>query len=338
MSEKSIERDEFPIEREKVRFQSGEETCVAWHYPGASGACVVMAGGFAVTKEPATDRFAARFNQAGFSVLAFDYRRLGESTGRPRQLVRVREAIEDWDAAIAFAATLPGVDPAKLAAWAFSASAGHVFPVAARNPRLAAAIAQTPLVDAPAVMPAVVRYSTPWAQLRLTGRGLLDAAGGLLGAEPRLVPLVAPRGEVAVLSTPDALDGDRALNPGNCYPEWRQEVAARSVLRLGLYRPGRHAPRIGCPLLVLVCDDDHSAPPPPAIRAANRAPRGELVHLPGGHYAPFLEAHEQAVAIQLEFLERHLLDRSPAGRAPATATPAGPNAPTATPATPAAHV
>jgi uncharacterized protein len=31
--------------REKVRFPSGDTTCAAWHYPGITGACVIMAGG-----------------------------------------------------------------------------------------------------------------------------------------------------------------------------------------------------------------------------------------------------------------------------------------------------
>jgi uncharacterized protein len=57
-----------PAEREKVRFTSGDAECAAWHYPGGNGACVIMTGGFAVTKEPGTDRFARRFHQAGFSV------------------------------------------------------------------------------------------------------------------------------------------------------------------------------------------------------------------------------------------------------------------------------
>ena len=74
------------VERVKVRFASGDAECVAWHYLGTNGACVVMAGGGAVTKEPGTDLFAKRFNEAGFSVLAFDYRRLGGSGGRPRQV------------------------------------------------------------------------------------------------------------------------------------------------------------------------------------------------------------------------------------------------------------
>ena len=44
------------------RFPSGDTTCAAWHYEGVNGGCVVMSGGLAVTKEPATDRFAARYD------------------------------------------------------------------------------------------------------------------------------------------------------------------------------------------------------------------------------------------------------------------------------------
>jgi pimeloyl-ACP methyl ester carboxylesterase len=302
------------VERQKVRFLSGGSECVAWHYPGSNGACVIMAGGFAVTKEPATDLFAKRFHDAGFAVLAFDYRRLGESGGQPRQVVRVREQLADWQAAIAFAPTLPGVDPARLAVWGFSVSGGHVFRVAAHNPELAAAIAQTPNTDGPAAARSAARHSTLLALLRLTGRGFLDALGGRVGRQPRLVPLVGEPGTVAVLTTPDIRDSGRALNPGSRYPDWQQAVAARSALRLGFYRPGRDASRVRCPLLILVCDQDRSAPAEPSVRAARRAPRGQLVRMPGGHYAPFLDVHEQAVEAELSFLRRHLLDHSRADR------------------------
>jgi hypothetical protein len=113
-----------------------------------------------------------------------------------------------------------------------------------------------------------------------------------------------------VLTTPDALDGDRALNPDGRYADWQQEVAARSALRLSLYRPGRCASRVQCALLVLVCDQDQSALAEPACRAAKRAARGELVRMPGGHYAPFLGGHEVAAEAELSFLNRHLLGRS----------------------------
>ena len=299
-------------ERQKVHFDSDNTTCAAWHYPGTNGACVIMAGGLAVTKEPGTDRFAQRFVDDGFSVLAFDYRRFGESGGEPRQVARVGEQLADWQAAIAFAATLPEVDPAKLAVWGFSSSGGHIFRVAARNPQLAAAISQTPLVDGPAVAPNAMRHQTQSAALRFTARAILDAVGGLVGRDPLLVPLAGQPGTVTSLTTPDARKGAEALNPDNAYPQWRQEVAARSALRIGFYRPGRRAAQVSCPLLVLAYDDDGVAPPGPAIRAAQRAPRGELVQLPGGHYEPFLAGHETAVDVQLAFLRRHTLGASPA--------------------------
>ena len=309
-----------PREREKVRFVSTDTECAAWHYPGSNGACVIMAGGGGVTKEPGTDPFARRFNDAGFTVLAFDYRHLGESGGQPRQVIRIGEQLADWQAAIAFASTLPGVDPARLAIWGFSLSGGHVFRVAARNPQLAAAIAQTSLADGPVATSKAGRHQTPLAMLRFTGRGVLDAVGGLLGRQPLLVPFAGEPGTVAMLTTPDGLDVDRALNPDNRYPDWQQAIAARSALRITLYRPGRYASRVRCPLLVLVCDQDQTALPGPAVGAARRAPQGELVRMPGGHYEPFLGGHEQAVEAELPFLRRHLLDHSRADRrAPAPA-------------------
>ncbi|HYX62444.1 MAG TPA: alpha/beta hydrolase, partial [Streptosporangiaceae bacterium] len=246
------------MERQKIRFASGDTECAAWHYPGTNGACVVMTGGFAVTKEPGTDLFARRFADAGFTVLAFDYRHLGESGGQPRQVQRVGEQLADWRAAIGRARALPGVDPARIAIWSFSASAGHVFRIAADDPGLAAAIAQTPYADGPAASRSAARYQQPAAMLRFAGLGIADAVGALAGRPPRLVRLAGPPGTVAMLTTPDGQDGSRALDPDGRYRDWRQEVAARSALRLGFYRPGRYASRVRCPLLVLVCDQDQS--------------------------------------------------------------------------------
>ncbi|MDN3356218.1 alpha/beta hydrolase [Actinomadura sp. DC4] len=295
----------MPEDRKKARFVSGDVECAAWHYPGTNGACVIMAGGGGVTKEPGTDPFAKRFHEAGFSVLAFDYRRLGESGGRPRQVVRVKSQVADWGAALTYAATLPEVDPARLAVWGFSLSGGHVFEIAARDSRTAAAIAQTPNADGLAAARAASKFQRPLATLRLTGRVLLDL---LPRRRPLLVPLAAEPGTVTLLTTPDSLDGDRALNPGNRYPEWRQEIAARSVPGIATYRPGRLAAGIRCPLLVLVADQDQTALAQPAVDAAGRAPRAELVRVPGGHYAPFLGEHERAVEAEVDFLRRHLVD------------------------------
>lgn len=294
--------DEAHPGREKVRFPSDGASCAAWHYPGDNGACIVMAAGLAVAKEPGTDLFAAAFNDAGYSVVAFDFRRLGESEGEPRQVVRIGDQQADFRAAVEFARTLPGVDPKRVAVWGFSLSGGHVFRVAAQLPDLGAAIAVSPLADGPSASPNAIRHTTPIALLRLNARALADAVGGLLGRPPLTVPLTGERGDVAALTTPDSRIGPTALNPGGRYPDWRQEVAARSALRIGFYRPARHADRIAVPLLVVATEGDGVAPPEPAIRAAGRAPSGQVCRIAGGHYAPLLEAHEQALAAQLDFL------------------------------------
>jgi len=301
------------VEREKVHFTSGDTECAGWHYQGDNGACVVMAGAFAVPKEPATDLFARRFHDAGFSVLAFDYRRLGDSGGQPRLVMPIKDQLADWHAAIGCAAGLPGVDPAKIAIWGFSATGGYLLPVAAQDPRVAAVVAQTPNIGGFASVRRASGYQKPGAMLRFLGRGVLDTVGGLFRRPVRLVPLVGEPGTVALLATPDAIrDGVRALNPGNRYPHWRQAVAARSALRFALYRPGRYAARVRCPLLVLVCDDDMTTPAELSVRVAGRAPHAEVVRLPGGHYEPFLAEHDRAVAAELAFLRRHLLDSVPA--------------------------
>jgi hypothetical protein len=194
-----------PAEREEVRFASGGAECAAWHYPGTNGACVIMTGGFAVTKEPGTDLFARRFNQARFSVLAFDYRCFGESGGRPRQVARIREQLGDWQAAIAFAASLPGVDPAKLAVWSFSGSGG-TSSESRRAPRTS--VRQSPRRRTqtawrpPATRPATrsrsrccaspaAAFSTGWAGWPAARRGWCRKVPGLAAGSRRLVGAAA---------------------------------------------------------------------------------------------------------------------------------------------------
>lgn len=293
--------------RRKVNFACSGSRCAAWHYPGTNGACVIMAAGLAVIKEAGTDPLAKLLHDAGYSVLAFDYRRLGESDGTPRQLVRFDDQLADFDAAIQFAATLPEVDAGKVAIWGFSASGGHVLRLAARNPKVAAAIAHAPLVDGPHAMRHAVRHMTAVSLVRVLARATADAVGGLFGHAPLLVPLSGERGDVASLTTPDSRNYARALNPDNRYPEWQQAVAVRSAVRIGFYRPGRFAGRIHCPLLVIAYDQDGVAPSGPAIRAAHRAPHGRLARIPGGHYAGFLDAKEATARALLSFLDRELL-------------------------------
>jgi uncharacterized protein len=292
-----------------VRFLSGDSMISALHYLGANRGCIIMAGGTGVTKEPASDPFAPHFQAAGFSVLAFDFRRLGQSGGNPRQVIKVDDQLDDYRAAIAFAATLPEVDPARIAIWGFSLAGGHVLRVAAREPGLAAAIAQAPLADGPAIAPNAMRAMTPAAALGLHLRAAADVLGRrLLRRAPVLIPLAGRRGTVASITTPDGARGGEALDPDGRYGDWEQTVAAASALRIAFYRPARAASRIACPVLVVVFDDDRTVLTSPAVKAAQKAPLGELVRLEGDHYAAFEQAHEATLEAEIGFLRRHLLE------------------------------
>jgi hypothetical protein len=49
------------------------------------------------------------------------------------------------------------------------------------------------------------------------------------------------------------------------------------------------------------------APIGPALRVADRAPKGQLYRSRGGHYGPYKggEDHDNVVRVEIEFLHRH---------------------------------
>ena len=115
--------------RRDVTFASGGDRCAAWVYvPEGEGpfACVVLAHGWSGVREQRLDAFAERFASAGYAAVVFDYRHFGASTGEPRQLLDIGRQLDDWRAAIAFARSLPEVDPQRVGLWGSSFSGGHV--------------------------------------------------------------------------------------------------------------------------------------------------------------------------------------------------------------------
>ena len=133
-------------ERIDLAFDSDGERCAAWLYlPAEEGPhpAVVMAHGFAGTREARLWAYPERFQAAGFAALVFDYRYFGDSTGESRQLLSIRHQLEDWRNAIAFVRTHEQIDPDRVALWGTSFSGGHVVGLPADDPRTAAVIAQT---------------------------------------------------------------------------------------------------------------------------------------------------------------------------------------------------
>jgi fermentation-respiration switch protein FrsA (DUF1100 family) len=291
--------------RSDVTFISGGVPCAAWLYRPDSAQerapLIVMAHGFSATRECRLDAYAERFAAAGLGVLLFDYRYFGASGGEPRQLLDIRAQHADYRAAIAFARSLPWVDPARIALFGSSFSGGHALAVAAGDPRLAAVAIQGPFTDGLATLPTL-----GWRNVaRATAAGLRDQLGALLGRPPQLVPAVAAPGEFAVMATVDAKAGFEAIVPPDSL--WRNEIAARVLLRVATYRPGLAAARLKMPLLACVCDRDSLCPAERTVRLVSRAPRAEVRRYPIGHFDIYTgEPFERAVREQTEFYLRVL--------------------------------
>ena len=239
---------------EDICIPSRGEQLAAYLYrpesPHGDVPCVVMAHGFSATRDDGLPAYAEAFRDAGFAVVLFDYRHFGASTGEPRQLLDIGRQHDDYRAVVAWARRLDGIDPDRIVLWGSSFSGGHVLAVAAGDPRVAAVISQAPFTDA---IPALMRVPLKNA-VRLTAAGLWDQLLGRLGRPPQLAPAVGSPGALAAMTAADAKPGFEAIVPPNSL--WRNEFAARLMLRFPFYRPGLKTTQLTMPLLVCVCEND----------------------------------------------------------------------------------
>src|ERR1700744_1532544 len=175
------------MQREDVWFNSGSDRISAWLYrPAGNGDAplLVMAHGLGAVRTMRLDAYAERFSAAGYACLVFDYRNFGDSEGAPRQLLDVRMQLQAWPAAVAYARTLPGIDPDRIGLWGTSFSGGHVIATAARLPGIAAVVAQCPFTDSVASLGAI----NPLVSARITALAARDLAGARFGASPVMIP------------------------------------------------------------------------------------------------------------------------------------------------------
>jgi dienelactone hydrolase len=291
------------VQRSDVEFASSGTTIRAWWYrpdtePGTPDPpVIVMAHGLGAVRGMRLDAFAERFAQAGYACLVFDYRHFGDSDGQPRQLLSVRRQLADYDAAISYVRSLPGVDAARVIVWGSSFSGGHALVVAARHPDLAAAISQCPFTSGPASTLVLDRRGAA----KVVARGIADLASMVARREPVLVELAGTGHDAALMTAPDVVPGYLTLVPeGSAF---RNEVAARIGLAIPFHSPARSMKKIRIPTLVCACDADTVAPVGPTVRAAQANPMITLERYPYGHFDIYVgDAFERVVGDQIAFL------------------------------------
>jgi pimeloyl-ACP methyl ester carboxylesterase len=264
---------------------------------------VVLGHGLSAVQDQGLDYYASVFAEAGIAALTFDYRGFGLSDGEPRQIADIKAQQEDWRAAVAYARSRPEVDADRVAIWGTSFSGGLVLSVAADDHRLGAVICQSARIDlakgpAGGVSRSDARRAL-WAALR-------DELALRTGRAPHYVAVTGPPGTTRFLPQPGAHEDFAAITPPGS--TWRNEVAARVLLRAYFDRPGKRVGEITCPVLYCIADDDLIARPGPMWEAAEHTPRSEVKNYPCGHFDVYVDPwREKLVADQIDFLKRRLV-------------------------------
>lgn len=295
-----------------IEFWSEGEQCAADLYLPRSEEtmarpAVVFATGFAGVKEISADA-ASFFARAGYVSLAIDYRTCGASGGTPRgQLFPVRQA-EDVRNAVSYLETRKDVDPKRIAIWGTSFGGGVVIYAGATDRRIAAVMAQIPVVDGLG-WHKMLRGAVEW-------EALLDAIDEdrrqrARGVQSRRIPVstLANSGELCALPADKTVIDLLGEFQKHC-PTWSPETTLESVEKILEYSPEsmieRIAPR---PLLITtVSGYDVTHPAQDVLRAYEKAKQPkEVIILPYDQLGLYGgEGLQKALALQIDFANRHL--------------------------------
>jgi len=293
--------------RKNIQFYSGtdcKDYCSGWIYKIKNSEklpCIILAHGFAGTKEMRLNDFAEKFASSGYNAFVFDYRHFGDSEGHPRQLLSIKKQHEDWLAAIKYVKTLSYVDNSKIILWGSSFSGGHVLMIGAQNPDIAAIISQVPYMNSIKT----VLVSGFMNNLRLFFAALRDTIHQWLHLDPFYVPVLGEPGELAAINGPGEAEIAKKLSPEGY--QFDNRVSARVFLSIANYNPGYMAKKIKIPWLVQISSCDRTTPSEPAIKAANNAYNAHLISYEYSHFEFYLEpAFKNVVGDQIKFLQKHV--------------------------------
>ncbi|HEX3446190.1 MAG TPA: alpha/beta fold hydrolase [Chthoniobacterales bacterium] len=276
--------------QQKVVFKSRDLNCSGLfylpdNYSAAEGKklpAIAMAHGIGTTKEIGLPQYAQRFAGAGFAVLLFDFRNLGESEGTPRAQVFAEEQQEDYRNAITWLQLQPQIDPERIGVWGFSFSGGHVLQVAAFDRRVKCVVAQVPAVSGFLV---AQRSNTP---LELDGISTMlskDRRQRYETGEVNYLPLVAPPEQPCFF--PSSEEAREFFEAAQVASEGRFEnrITFESLERLRYFEPAVRIDAISpTPLRMILAKKDSLVPTDIALAAYARAHEPKsLVFLEGGH-------------------------------------------------------
>jgi pimeloyl-ACP methyl ester carboxylesterase len=268
-----------------------------------------MAHGTSATMPMVAADYALAFQRAGIDVLLYDHRNFGESGGEPRQEINPWIQARGYRDAFAFARTLSGVDPARVALWGDSYSAAVALVAAAFIGGVAAVVAQIPAcgIELPNVEPDAVRFAAM--------RGIFEA--GDVSGTPETTTGPLPVVSADQIGTPSLLKPIQAYRwfveyGGRFASNWENRVTRVIPKTAVPFHAYLTAPYVKAPVLMMVARGDEMVHCNRAVQQAVferiAAPK-ILDEIDGGHFGLLWcpgPLFDEASARQAAFLRSRL--------------------------------
>lgn len=257
-TEKPVEESTPPENREEIEYQVEGDTVRGWLYLPEQKTdlvpCVILNHGFGGTKDALLERYALRFNGAGYAALTYDYRHFGESDGEPRQFFSARKQEEDLRGAISYARERKEIDCKRIVLWGTSAAGGYGLVIASEDPTIAGVIAQCPALDKDIDGKLALEREGWRFFLKLFVHAQRDRGRGRLGLSPHYIPLVGRPGETAMVTAAGAYEGYQEIMLNS--PTFQNRVCAQVLFTGQGENPSLFAAHVRCPTLILACEKD----------------------------------------------------------------------------------
>ena len=268
-----------------------------------SSPAVIMSHGFSATRSMGLPWFATRFAEAGYVVLLYDHRGLGESEGMPRDLVDPWIQTHDMSEIVDQVRQLPEVHPDRIALWGSSFSGGEAIVLGALHPEIKAVIANAPFAGLGDLAEDPTHSEQRFVAMRVAfNNNTLDVGRSEIGP----MAVVPDEGiDTAVLPQPESAAWFLENGPTR---GWHNRVTM-AMTTTPPFDPAACSPELdGTALLMVVATNDDVASTAVALDTFARASSPKRLKMIEGHHFSAYEDPErvEAADAMIDFLDEFL--------------------------------
>ncbi|HIE4798789.1 TPA: alpha/beta hydrolase [Serratia marcescens] len=258
---------------------------------------VVLCHGFCGVQRLLLPAVARRFAASGYTVVTFDYRGFGESSGERGRLTLARQQ-EDIRAVLYWIAKNPLFDETRIGLWGTSLGGVNAVCVAAHNPLVKCVISQMPFADGFTLLTA--KMDDDERHNFITSLAAMEERRRVVGKELWFSP-------ARILK--DASSQAFFKRYKQDFPEIETRIPFLTTNEMLSARPVLFAGKVTQPTLVTLAECDEVNPPAQGKQLFDALAGRKSLHVVegAGHYqlydSPF---QEQALAVQCAWLQEHM--------------------------------